>query len=60
MRKIELTGKFFFVCDTGTFTLNDAQDYAICETWRKVLKIGKILQFEKFKKYTYSKEQQRG
>jgi hypothetical protein len=23
------------VCDAQTFTLNDAQDYAICEIWPK-------------------------
>jgi hypothetical protein len=24
------------VCDPETFTLNDAEDYAICESWQKI------------------------
>jgi hypothetical protein len=34
--------KFVCVCDTENFTLNDAQDYAICELWQKVEKKGII------------------
>jgi hypothetical protein len=30
--------KFVCVCDTENITLNDAQDYAICEFWQKVKK----------------------
>jgi hypothetical protein len=25
------------VCDAETFTSNDAEDYAICESWQKAL-----------------------
>ena len=34
------------VCDAETFTLNDAEDYAICESWQKILKKGTIYNFK--------------
>ncbi len=34
--------KFVCLCDTENFTFNDAQDYAICEFWQKILKKGII------------------
>ncbi len=34
------------VCDAETFPLNDAEDYAICESWQKILKKGTIYNFK--------------
>jgi hypothetical protein len=34
------------VCDAETFNLNDAEDYAICESWQKILKKGTIYNFK--------------
>ena len=30
------------MCDAENFTLNAAEDYAICESWQKILKKGII------------------
>jgi hypothetical protein len=36
------------VCDAKTFTLNDAEDDAICDSWQKNVEKGDNLQLKKY------------